>query len=55
MFAMIINETGGPEVLQYGEIATPEPGPGEVLIDVTCVGLNFFDTLIISWTILTPF
>lgn len=40
MFAMIINETGGPEVLQYGEIATPEPGPGEVRIRVAYAGVN---------------
>jgi len=40
MFAMIIHETGGPEVLQYGEIATPEPGPGEVRIRVAYAGVN---------------
>jgi NADPH2:quinone reductase len=40
MFAMIINETGDPEVLQYGEIATPEPGPGEVRIRVAYAGVN---------------
>lgn len=40
MFAMIINQTGGPEVLQYGEIATPEPGPGELRIRVAYAGVN---------------
>jgi NADPH2:quinone reductase len=40
MFAMIINETGGPEVLRYGEIATPEPGPGEMRVRVACAGVN---------------
>ncbi len=40
MFAMIINETGGPEVMHFGEIATPEPGPGEVRIRVACAGVN---------------
>jgi NADPH2:quinone reductase len=40
MFAMIITETGGPEVLQYGEIETPEPGPGEVRIRVAYAGVN---------------
>jgi len=40
MFAMIINETGGPEVLQYGEIETPEPGPGEVRVRVAYAGVN---------------
>ena len=40
MHAMIINETGGPDVLQYGEIETPEPGPGELRIRVACAGVN---------------
>jgi NADPH:quinone reductase len=30
------------------EIAEPEPGPGEVVVAVKAVGLNFFDTLIIE-------
>ena len=34
MYAMIIEETGGPEVLKYGELPTPVPGAGEVLIRV---------------------
>lgn len=40
MFAMIIEETGGPEVLKYAEIATPEPGPGEIRIRIACAGVN---------------
>lgn len=40
MFAMIINETGGPEVLQYGEIATPEPVPGELRVRIAYAGVN---------------
>jgi len=40
MFAVIMNETGGPEVLTYGEIATPEPGPGEVRVRVAYAGVN---------------
>ncbi|MBN7797663.1 quinone oxidoreductase family protein [Parahaliea mediterranea] len=40
MFAMIIEETGGPEVFQYAEIDTPQPGPGQVLIQVACAGVN---------------
>jgi NADPH2:quinone reductase len=37
---MLIEETGGPEVLQYGELPTPEPQAGEVLIQVACAGVN---------------
>jgi len=40
MHAMIITETGGPDVLQYGEIDTPEPGTGELRIRVACAGVN---------------
>lgn len=40
MHAVIMNETGGPEVLTYGEIATPEPAPGEVRIRVAYAGVN---------------
>ena len=40
MYAMIIEETGGPEVLKYGELPTPVPGAGEVLIRVAFAGVN---------------
>ncbi|MFG2090441.1 MULTISPECIES: quinone oxidoreductase family protein [unclassified Spirillospora] len=43
MRAIIITETGGPEVLVAGERPDPEPGPGEVLIDVAAAGVNFID------------
>jgi NADPH:quinone reductase len=42
-----ISEFGGPEALGLEEVAEPKPGPGEVLIKVTAVGLNFFDTLVL--------
>jgi NADPH2:quinone reductase len=42
-----LNEFGGPEALRLEEVAQPSPGPGEVLIKVTAVGLNFFDTLLL--------
>ncbi|HCD54523.1 NADP-dependent oxidoreductase [Haliea sp.] len=40
MYAMIIERTGGPEVFQYAEIDTPEPGPGEVVVQVAYAGVN---------------
>ena len=40
MFAMIIEETGGPEVLKYAQIATPEPGPGEIRLRIARAGVN---------------
>ena len=39
-----IHETGGPEKLQWEEVEAGLPGPGEVLVRNTAVGLNFIDT-----------
>ena len=38
-----IYETGGPEVLRYEEAPTPEPGPGEALVDIKSIGVNYTD------------
>lgn len=43
MRAMQITEPGGP--LRLAEVATPEPGPGEVVLRVAACGINFADTL----------
>ena len=41
--SIVINEHGGPEVMKWVEIASRNPGRGEVLIHQTKVGLNFID------------
>jgi putative PIG3 family NAD(P)H quinone oxidoreductase len=38
-----IAEGGGPEVLEYADAPDPEPGPGEVLLDVTATAVNRAD------------
>lgn len=38
------SEFGGPEVLELVEVAVPEPGAGEVLVEVARAGVNFADT-----------
>ncbi|WP_067804664.1 quinone oxidoreductase family protein [Actinomadura formosensis] len=43
MRAIVITEHGGPEVLTPADRPDPEPGPGEVLIDVAAAGVNFID------------
>lgn len=43
MRAIVLQETGGPEVLRLGEADDPLPGAGEVLIDVEARGVNFID------------
>ncbi len=41
--AIRLNQTGGPEVLSYEDIDIGDPGPGEVRIRHTAIGLNFID------------
>jgi NADPH2:quinone reductase len=42
--AIQIQQTGGPEVLQAIEVDIGEPGPGQVRIRHTAIGVNFIDT-----------
>lgn len=42
--AIRIHQTGGPDVLRHEEIDLPEPGPGQVLLRHTAIGLNYIDT-----------
>ncbi|MFI1394011.1 zinc-binding alcohol dehydrogenase family protein [Streptomyces sp. NPDC020681] len=41
MRAIQVTEYGGPEVLRLAEVDAPEPGPGEVAVDVAYAGVNF--------------
>lgn len=41
--AIRMHAHGGPEVLKWEDVPTPEPGPGEALIRHAAVGLNFID------------
>ncbi len=38
-----VNETGGPEVLKVIEQDVAAPGPGEIQIRQTAIGVNFID------------
>ncbi len=42
-FAIRIHRTGGPESLLGEEVEVREPGPGEVLLRQTAIGVNFID------------
>ena len=44
MKAVIINKTGGPEVLEFKDIQLEDPKFGEVLIKNKAIGLNYIDT-----------
>ena len=41
--AIRIYETGGPEKMRWEEVQVGSPGPGEVLMRNTAIGLNFID------------
>jgi NADPH2:quinone reductase len=41
--AIRIHAHGGPEVMRWEPVETPDPGPGQALIRHTAVGVNFID------------
>lgn len=43
MHAIQMTTTGGPEVLEWVELADPEPEPDQLLVRVEAAGLNYFD------------
>lgn len=43
MREVIVTEHGGPETLEFREADAPEPGDGEVLVDVEAIGVNWTD------------
>ncbi|MFI5844526.1 NADP-dependent oxidoreductase [Catenuloplanes sp. NPDC051500] len=46
MKAALYRRTGGPDVLEWGEIDTPEPGPGEVRVRIRAAGVQPIDCAI---------
>ena len=42
--AIRIEKTGGPEVMELVDVDVPRPGPGEVGVRQTAIGLNYIDT-----------
>jgi len=42
--AIRIHDYGGPEALSFDDVDPGTPGPGEVLVRHTAIGLNFIDT-----------
>ena len=44
MKAVRFHDNGGPEVLKWEEVEDPAAAPGEVLIRLEAVGLNYIDT-----------
>ena len=45
MRAVIVNEPGDVDALEFGDVPTPTPGPGEVLVRTVASGVNRADVL----------
>lgn len=42
--AIRFHKTGGPEVMQWEDVEVGAPGPGQVRLKATAIGLNYLDT-----------
>jgi NADPH:quinone reductase len=53
---VIVTRHGGPEVLHYGAVSAPPPGPGEVRVRQTAIGVNYIDVYVRTglYRMLTP-
>jgi len=54
MKAAFIETTGGPEVIRVGELPTPSPGQGEVLVRIAASSLNPIDLYIRAGNVAMP-
>lgn len=50
MKAIVVHQFGGPEVLKYEDVPTPQPAAGQVLVRVHAAGVNPYDTYMRSGT-----
>lgn len=41
--AIRVHEYGGPEVMSYEDVEIPEPGPGQIRVRQSAIGVNFID------------
>lgn len=43
MRAIVVTETGGPEVLRLAEVEDPRPASGQLLVETAAIGVNFIE------------
>ncbi|MEV6931642.1 NADPH:quinone reductase [Dactylosporangium sp. NPDC051485] len=54
MRAAYLEQLGPPDVIRFGEVADPVPGPADVLVDVLATTVNPVDTFVRSGVFRTP-
>jgi NADPH:quinone reductase len=54
MKAIRVHETGGIDTLIFEDVPVPSPGPGQVLIKIQAIGLNFIDVYFRTGLYKTP-
>src|SRR5437867_8785 len=54
MKAAILDAVGAPEALRYGDLPTPSPQPGEILIKVATAALNPIDMYLRAGVVKMP-
>ncbi|WP_293785456.1 quinone oxidoreductase [uncultured Aeromicrobium sp.] len=52
--AIVIEQTGGPEVMTWQEVPRPTPRPDELLVEVGAAGVNFIDIYLRTGTYASP-
>jgi len=55
MKSIQVKELGGPEKLELVETATPQPGPGQALVRVAAIGVNYIDVYFRTGLYKAPF
>ena len=53
MKAIVVERLGPPDVMELRGIPVPQPGEGEIRIEVEAVGINFADVLAVAGEYLT--
>ena len=48
MRALICRNWGGIDTLELGEMPVPEPGPGQVLLDIVATSANYADAIMVA-------
>src|SRR5215469_18287580 len=43
MKTILVKELGGPEKMELAEVPKPQPGPGQALVRLKAIGVNFID------------